>query len=132
MSNEKKNYIDADELKQETINSKNSEKPTERFGELMLILHDHILATRKYCNQPKHIKEELKSYSLMRIFKRGIHTVNTDLTSRKLFNYFSTACMINMLHKLQDIIKKEQKERAYINAAYNELQNNPVHKACKP
>ena len=109
----KRNYLDSEELKLEIIKSKEQNQPTERFGELMLILHDNILKHKKFVMLDYHVKEELKSYSLMRIFKRGIITCDATQTAKKIFNYFTSAVMINMVRRLIDLNKQKQQENKY-------------------
>lgn len=110
---ETKNYMDAEELKLEIIKSKELNQPTERFGELMILLHDNVLRHKKFVMLDYHTKEEIKSYSLMRIFKRGIITVDSSLTAKKIFNYFSTSAMMNMVRRLLDLKKYKEQENNY-------------------
>lgn len=103
------NYIDADEFLSEVILSRKENRCTDRLGELLVVLHDHILTRDRFLKKPCHIKQEIKSYSLFRILKRGILTFDPDSTARSCFNYFTTACITNMTRRLQTIDDYEKK-----------------------
>lgn len=120
MNTNEKWYLDPEELKLEIIKSKELNQPTERFGELMLLLHDNVLKHKKFVMCNWDLKEELKSYSLMRIFKRGIVTVDENLSAKKLFNYFSTAAMFNMMRRKIDLYNRRKKENEYKDKQIND------------
>ena len=124
-----KNYMDAEELKLEIIKSKELNQPTERFGELMLILHDNVLRHKKFVMLPQDIKDELKSYSLLRIFKRGIITVDSSLTAKKIFNYFSSACMMNMMRRKIDLDNYRKQENEYKDKVIKNAKPNDTNTA---
>jgi hypothetical protein len=86
----------------------------------MLLLHDNVLKHKKFVMCNWDLKEELKSYSLMRIFKRGIVTVDENLSAKKLFNYFSTAAMFNMMRRKIDLDNRRKKENEYKDKQIND------------
>lgn len=92
----KNNYIDAEEFLKEVIQSQNDGKCTERLGQLLIELHDHILTLSRFVKKTPQIKDEIKSYSLWRILSRGILTFDTTSTARRCFNYFTTSAVNNM------------------------------------
>lgn len=120
MAKEKKNYIDADEFLNEVIQSQTDGKCTEKLGQLLLVLHDHILTTPRFVNKPKQVKDEIKSFSIYRILKRGILTFDTSSTSKRCFNYFSTAAILNMTRCCQMINDYAKRMQDYTEKVFNE------------
>lgn len=92
----KNNYIDAEEFLKEVIQSQTDGKCTDRLGQLLIELHDHILTLSRFVKKPPQIKDEIKSYSIWRILSRGILTFDTSSTARRCFNYFTTSAVNNM------------------------------------
>lgn len=92
----KNNYIDAEEFLKEVIQSQTDGKCTDRLGQLLIELHDHILTLSRFMKKPPQIKDEIKSYSIWRILSRGILTFDTTSTARRCFNYFTTSAVNNM------------------------------------
>lgn len=92
----KNNYIDAEEFLKEVIQSQTDGKCTDRLGQLLIELHDHILTLSRFVKKPQQIKDEIKSYSIWRILSRGILTFDTTSTARRCFNYFTTSVVNNM------------------------------------
>ena len=92
----KNNYIDAEEFLKEVIQSQTDGKCTDRLGQLLIELHDHILTLSRFVKKPPQIKDEIKSYSIWRILSRGILTFDTTSTARRCFNYFTTSAVNNM------------------------------------
>lgn len=90
------NYIDAEEFLKEVIQSQQDNKCTERLGQLLIELHDHILTLSRFLKKPQQLKDEIKSYSIYRILSRGILTFDTTSTARRCFNYFTTSAVNNM------------------------------------
>ena len=92
----KNNYIDAEEFLKEVIQSQTDGKCTDRLGQLLIELHDHILTLSRFVKKPPQIKDEIKSYSIWRILSRGLLTFDTTSTARRCFNYFTTSAVNNM------------------------------------
>lgn len=90
------NYIDAEEFLKEVIQSQTDGKCTNRLGQLLIELHNHILTLSRFVKKPQQIKDEIKSYSIWRILSRGILTFDTASTARRCFNYFTTSAVNNM------------------------------------
>ena len=75
-----KNYIDNEEFMAELIKWRDSHEdpderqPSERLGQILLDLHDGILRHSNFRNYRPELKEEMRSYSIYRILKRGLKT----------------------------------------------------------
>ena len=98
-----KNYIDAEEFLREVIQSQKIGQCTERLGQLLLDLHDHILTMSRFVKKPQDVKDEIKSYSLYRILSRGLLTFEDTSSAKRCFNYFSTSAINNMTQACQRI-----------------------------
>lgn len=103
------NYINAEEFLKEVIQSQQDGKCTERLGQLLLELHDHILTLSRFVKKPPQIKDEIKSYSIWRILSRGILTFDITSTARRCFNYFTTSAVNNMTQGCMRIESFEKK-----------------------
>ena len=90
------NYIDAEEFLKEVIQSQNLGHCTDRLGQLLLELHQHILTLSRFSKKSQDMKEEMQSYSLYRILSKGLLSFDSDSTPQKCFNYFTTAVINNM------------------------------------
>ena len=94
--NNKKNYIDADEFLKEVIQSKKLGHCTERLGQLLLELHQHILTLSRFSKKSQEMKEEMQSYSLYRILSKGLLSFEDTSSPARCFNYFTTAAINNL------------------------------------
>lgn len=112
---EKNNYIDNDELQAEMdawrASSSNPDErvPSERLGELLILMHDKILFHKNFNGYRPDLKEEMKSYSLYRILKCGLKSFKFGTS--KPFSYFTRAIFMNYITcigKYYDRINKHQ------------------------
>ena len=113
------NYIDADEFLKEVIQSQKLGQCTERLGQLLLELHDHILTLSRFSKKSPDIKEEIKSYSLYRILSRGLLTFEDTSSARRCFNYFTTSAINNMT---QCCMRMEEYQKRYTQMPNNVIQ----------
>lgn len=65
-------YVDNDELEKELENYLKTANISERLGQILIDLHDHILQHKNFRGYRQDLKDEMKSYSLYRIIKRGL------------------------------------------------------------
>ena len=114
------NYIDADEFLKEVIQSQKIGQCTERLGQLLLELHDHILTLSRFAKKSQDIKEEMQSYSLYRILSKGLLSFDTNSSPQRCFNYFTTAVINNMTQCAMRI--EEYQKR------YTQMPNNVIQK----
>ena len=115
----KNNYIDSTEFLNEVIQSKQLGRCTERLGQMLLELHQHILSLSRFAKKPQEMKEEAKSYSLYRILSKGLLSFDTDSSPQKCFNYFTTAVINNMT---QACMRMEEYQKRYTQMPNNVIQ----------
>ena len=113
------NYIDADEFLKEVIQSQKIGQCTERLGQLLLDLHDHILTLSRFSKKSPDVKAEIKSYSLYRILSRGLLTFEDTSSARRCFNYFTTSAINNMT---QACMRMEEYQKRYTQMPNNVIQ----------
>lgn len=95
------------------MKSKENGACTEKLGEMLIELHQHILRMPRYNKRSVQDKEEMQSFSIYRILKRGFETYDPEATAKKTFNYFSSAAITNMYRKSLDIDKQRKREAEY-------------------
>lgn len=105
-----KNYIDAEEFLREVIQSQKIGQCTERLGQLLLDLHDHVLTMSRFVKKPQDVKDEIKSYSLYRILSRGLLTFEDTSSAKRCFNYFSTSAINNMTQQCMRIDEYQKRQ----------------------
>jgi hypothetical protein len=74
-----------------------------------MLLHDNILKLPRFCRKDCQTKEEIKSYSLFRFIKKGLKTFDENATPKKTFNYMTSAIVLNMTRRLQDLDRDARK-----------------------
>jgi hypothetical protein len=95
-------YINSDELLKETLLSKQNSQMTDRFAELLMLLHNHILLRDEFKSKNEDEKQEIKSWSIFTISKyisRGLKTFKDDCTPREVFNYWTRSSRLNMIRR---------------------------------
>ena len=115
----KNTYIDAEEFLKEVIQSQNLGHCTDRLGQLLLILHEHILTLSRFSKKSQDMKEEMQSYSLYRILSKGLFSFDCDSTPQKCFNYFTTAVINNLT---QACMRMEEYQKRYTQMPNNVIQ----------
>ena len=108
------NYIDDAELRRELVKWRKSGRtpeqrtPSERLGQLLLLLHDRMLGHLKFRGYPQEVKEDMRSYSLLRVFKRGLATYKF---SGSPFSYFTRGVYMNYITFLRKRYRDECKDK---------------------
>lgn len=111
-------YIDNNELLDELLKWRDSaekpedRQPSERLGELLIKLHDRILCHKNFIGYRQDLKDEMKSYSLFRIFKRGMFSYKFD--KQNPFGYFTRSIFLNYYTVLSRYYKLLNHKREYI------------------
>ena len=105
-----RNYIDAEEFLKEIIQSKKDGACTERLGQLLLELHDHVLTMSRFVKKPQDVKDEIKSYSLYRILSKGLLSFEDTSSANRCFNYFSTSAINNMTQQCMRIDEYQKRQ----------------------
>jgi hypothetical protein len=127
MSNDK-NYVDNDELEQELKKHIETGNVSERLGQILIDLHDHILQHKNFRGYRQDLKDEMKSYSLYRIIKRGLETWNPE-KGGKAFSYLTRAIFQNFITIISRYYRRLNLHQEYIKNELASLDyNNPVWK----
>ena len=78
--NNKRNYLEAEELYNEYKKSVDNGQCTERLGELFLTLIAHILRSPSFNRYPKEVKEDLCGHALEKLMK-SLKTVKLEFAA---------------------------------------------------
>lgn len=79
MKENKRNYLEAQELYDEYKKSVEAGQCTEKLGEMFLTLTDHMLRSPNFNRYPKEVKEDLQGHAIVKLMK-SLRTVKLDLT----------------------------------------------------
>ena len=127
----KNNYIDADEFLKEVIQSKQNGACTERLGQLLLELHQHILTLGRFAKKSQDMKEEMQSYSLYRILSKGLFSFEDTSSPQRCFNYFTTAAINNLTQaamRMEEYQKKMTPLPNHVIYKYKDNMYSPKYK----
>ena len=80
MKENKRNYLEAQELYDEYKKSVEGGQCTEKLGEMFLTLTNHILRSPSFNRYPYQIKEDLCGHALEKLMK-SLKTVKLSLTA---------------------------------------------------
>lgn len=79
MKENKRNYLEAQELYNEYKKSVEAGQCTEKLGEMFLTLTEHMLRSPNFNRYPKEIKEDLCGHAIVKLMK-SLTTVNLSFT----------------------------------------------------
>ena len=111
MKENKRNYLEAEELYNEYKKSVDNDQCSERLGELFLTLADHILRSPNFNRYPKEIKEDLSGHAIVKLMK-SLKTVKLQLTPHQIFNFATRTVYTAFLSELARHYKHEGIKRA--------------------
>ena len=77
----------------------------------MLDLHDGILRHKSFCHYRQDLKEEMKSYSLLRIFKNGLKSYSFG---KSPFSYFTRSIFLNYMTICARYYRRLNQRQEYI------------------
>ena len=80
MKENKRNYLDAQDLYDQYKKSVEGGQCTERLGELFLTLTDHMLRSPNFNRYTKEVKEDLRGQAIVKLMK-SLTTVKLSLTA---------------------------------------------------
>ena len=110
MKENKRNYLDAQELYDEYKKSVEGGQCTERLGELFLTLADHMLRSPSFNRYPKEVKEDLRGHALEKLMN-SLKTVKLEFTPHQIFNFATRAAYTAFLSELSRHYKFENLKR---------------------
>ena len=93
MKENKRNYLEAQELYDQYKKSVEDGQCTEKLGEMFLTLTNHILRSPSFNRYPIQIKEDLQGHALEKLMK-SLKTVKCELMPQQIFN-FATRTVYN-------------------------------------
>ena len=77
-----------------------------------MALHDNVLRNRSFNKYRQDLKEEMKSYSLFRVLKRGLATWRFD--RGRAFSYFTRAIFQNYITVLRRYYRRLNLHQQYV------------------
>lgn len=112
------NYVDKAELRLEmekwrlSADRPEDRVPSERLGQLLMVMHDRILGHRDFREYRRDIKEEMMSFSLFRILKRGLATY--DPARGSPFSYFTRTIFQNYVTVLRRYYRRVNNHQKFV------------------
>ena len=110
MTNTKEYYIDPDDLKNQVEITQRNKQCTDKLAMFLIKLHKKVLNFPAFRNYSIDEKDEMMSYSLERILKRGIYTADIN---KNIFSYFTTGIYTNYQNHLKRYYKRLNQQREY-------------------
>lgn len=110
MKDDKEFYINPDDLKNEVEITQRNKYCTDKLAMFLIKLHKKVLNFPSFRNYSIDEKDEMMSYSLERIIKRGIYTADIN---KNLFSYFTTGIYTNYQNHLKRYYKRLNQQREY-------------------
>lgn len=111
------NYVDDGEFLAEMTRWRDSSDDpgkrsvSGRLGEILLLLHDGVLRHDKFRRCRQADKEDMRSYSLERILRKGLYTFRFDGSSP--FKYFTCGIFLNYACWLRTERAKARRKEEY-------------------
>ena len=111
MKENKRNYLEAQDLYDEYKKSVENDQCTERLGELFLTLICHILRSPNFNRYSYQVKEDLSGHAIVKLMK-SLKTVKLYLTPQQIFNFATRTVYTAFLSELARHYKYENTKRA--------------------
>ena len=111
MKENKRNYLEAEELYNEYKKSVEDGQCTEKLGLMFITLTNHILRSPSFNRYPKELKEDLSGHAIVKLIK-SLKTVKLYLTSQQIFNFATRTVYNAFLSELGRHYKQENIKRA--------------------
>lgn len=99
MKENKRNYLEAEELYDEYKKSVEDGQCTERLGEMFLTLTCHMLRSPNFNRYPKEVKEDLRGHAIVKLMK-SLKTVKLEFTPHQIFNFATRSVYTAFLSEL--------------------------------
>ena len=110
MKENKRNYLEAQELYDQYKKSVEDGQCTEKLGELFLTLTSHILRSPSFNRYSYQIKEDLSGHAIVKLMK-SLKTVKLYLTAQQIFNFATRTVYTAFLSELGRHYKFENLKR---------------------
>lgn len=111
MKENKRNYLEAEELYDEYKKSVEDGQCTEKLGEMFLTLTTHMLRSPNFNRYPKEVKEDLQGHAIVKLMK-SLKTVKLEFTPHQIFNFATRSVYTAFLSELSRHYKQENIKRA--------------------
>ena len=111
MKENKRNYLEAEELYNEYKKSVEDGKCTDKLGLMFITLTNHILRSSSFNRYPKEMKEDLQGHAIVKLIK-SLSTVKLDFTPHQIFNFATRSVYTAFLSELSRHYKHENTKRA--------------------
>ena len=111
MKENKRNYLEAEELYNEYKKSVEDGKCTDKLGLMFITLTNHILRSPSFNRYPKEMKEDLQGHAIVKLIK-SLKTVKLDFTPHQIFNFATRSVYTAFLSELSRHYKHENTKRA--------------------
>lgn len=104
--------INNDELYNAILNYRQTGVKSEQLGKLIFDLHNDVLLHRNFNRYQVEVKEDMRSYSLERIMKRGLETF--DLSRKtQCWTYYTHSVFLNYYVWLKTHYRNINREREF-------------------
>ena len=111
MKENKRNYLEAQELYDQYKKSVEDGKCTDKLGLMFITLTNHILRSPSFNRYPKEMKEDLQGHAIVKLIK-SLKTVKLDFTPHQIFNFATRSVYTAFLSELSRHYKHENTKRA--------------------
>ena len=111
MKENKRNYLEAQDLYDQYKKSVEDGQCTVRLGELFLTLANHILRSPSFNRYQTQVKEDLRGHAIVKLMK-SLTTVNLAFTPHQIFNFATRTVYTAFLSELGRHYKQEGIKRA--------------------
>ena len=111
MKENKRNYLEAEELYKEYKKSVEDGKCTDKLGLMFITLTNHILRSPSFNRYPKEMKEDLQGHAIVKLMK-SLKTVKLDFTPHQIFNFATRTIYTAFLSELSRHYKYQNTKRA--------------------
>ena len=111
MEENKRNYLEAEDLYDQYKKSVEDGKCSEKLGEMFLTLTEHMLRSPNFNRYPKEVKEDLRGHAIVKLMK-SLKTVKLEFTPHQIFNFATRSVYTAFLSELGRHYKYENTKRA--------------------
>ena len=111
MKENKRNYLEAQELYNEYKKSVEDGQCTDKLGKMFLTLTQHLLRSPNFNRYSKEVKEDLQGHAIVKLMK-SLKTVKLEFTPHQIFNFATRTIYTAFLSELGRHYKQENIKRA--------------------